>query len=105
MKAVEREILLALIIMIVVLVVLFIIIVNPSILFSKQTGEQITFREFCFHWSIVGYPKNGYPNSDGTLQIGEKYTYSISEYCAKAGAPNPATDPIDTCIKMCKATA
>jgi hypothetical protein len=99
MRGIETKILLEIIVTLIILVVLYLIVVNPSMLFASGTKTQMTFREFCFHWSIVGYPKSGYPNGDGNLVI-DKYTYSIATYCSSAGVGD-----LDACIKMCKGAA
>jgi len=94
MKGIETRILLEIIVAILILIILFIIVVNPSLVFGKQTGEQTSFRQFCFHWSILGYP-----TTKDEIEIG-KYNYSISEYCKNAG-----TSDIDACKKLCEGLA
>jgi hypothetical protein len=102
MRGIETKLLLALILMILIFVIVYIIIVQPAIGYAQRGGEEISFREFCFHWSILGYPLTD------TITVGQ-YSYSVSEYCAKAGAPDPATDPECSvteckCVKICKVT-
>lgn len=108
----ETKFLLAIIITIVIILILFIIVVNPALLYAKGSGEQISFREFCFHWSICGY-KCGSCSDDSKnpdiLKIG-KFTYSISQYCSKSGAPDPCNEAVQpgedaTCVKICKGAA
>lgn len=96
MKGIETKIILAIILMLLIFLIIYMIVVQPSTRYAQQSGKEISFREFCFHWSVVGYPPRGYPYPDGNLKI-EKYEYSISEYCNKAG-----TSDIETCIKICK---
>lgn len=100
MRGIETKILLEIIVTLVIFVVIYLIVVGPSMLFAKGSGSQITFREFCLHWSMVGFPKQGYPDSDGNLKIGD-YSYSISTYCSNAGAGSN----LDACINMCKGAA
>jgi NADH:ubiquinone oxidoreductase subunit 3 (subunit A) len=110
MRGIETYIILAIILTIAIILVVILIIVNPAMLFGSQSGRQITFREFCFHWSIKGYKCGTEPGNSDLLIISEKYTYSIREYCSKAGAPDPCTESVTagndpTCVKICKGTA
>jgi hypothetical protein len=111
MRGIETKYLLEIILAVAIISILVIVVVLPSIVFGKQQGGQITFREFCLHWSIVGY-KCGTSSSENPdlLTIGT-YSYSISEQCSKVNAPDPCheydvlpagTDPV--CVKMCKGT-
>jgi hypothetical protein len=110
MKGIETKILLEIILTIAIILVLAIIIIGPSIVFGKEQGTQITFREFCFHWSIVGYKCGSSDPSNPDVLIIGKYDYSIREYCSKANAPDPCSEVVQpgndpTCVKICKAAA
>jgi len=55
MKGIEFHTILAIIIIIAVIAIVILVVVKPSLIFVSATGEQITFSEFCYYWSISGY--------------------------------------------------
>jgi hypothetical protein len=99
MKGIETALLLGIISVIAILVIIYLVVVGPAMGYAQGAGNDATFREFCLHWSIVGYPTDGYPNKDGNLIVG-KYSYSITSYCSSAGTPD-----LPSCVRNCKAAA
>jgi hypothetical protein len=94
MKGMETNILLAIILAVAVLVVVVLVVVIPSLNQAESSENQITFREFCFHWSILGYT-----TEKDKISIG-KYEYFIDTECARVGANDR-----EVCVRMCKGAA
>lgn len=102
MKGVEREMLLGIIFLVIILLVIALIVVGPALMFSEDTGNQISFREFCIQWGMSDY-------SEGINQdvIAGNKRYSVKDNCAVAigkDAGSLSTGDIDNCRNLCKAT-
>ncbi len=100
MKGIEYKTLLGLITVIIVVLLVIVLIVNPSLLFGKETEKSKEFREFCIFWSMHNYKEGP---GEWVMVGGEPKL--VDEMCAQAIgklAPPLSADEVEQCRKICR---